>query len=214
MRPPIGLLHDERGLDLARRDDAIDLRLGLAKNGDRAARRAQRALGALLIGNRGLIVVLIDALDRVQRLGAVQCAARLLERRRRRDEIRLRGDEIGALDREEHLALLDRIAEIREGLNDAALIGREHLDVQVLVEIDVADGLLFGRELALGDRSHADRVQLRVRQRHRVRPRRRGRLTGRRRRRSGARGGTGCPGARSEVHCGAENRKAGDRCQR
>jgi len=127
------------------------------------ARRPQGSLGAHLIGNGRLIVVLIDALDRIQRLGAVECAGRLVERRRRRNEARLRGDEIGTFNGEQHLSLLDFVAEIWDGLNDAPLIGCEHLDIQVFVEIDVPDGLLFNGKLALRDRPYADRMQLRVR---------------------------------------------------
>ncbi len=61
MRPVIGLLTMSAVLDLARRDDMIDLGLGLAENGDSMARCAQCALGTLLTGDRGLVVVLVDA---------------------------------------------------------------------------------------------------------------------------------------------------------
>ena len=59
----------------------------------------------------------------------------------------------GALDREQDLILLHLIAQVRKGADDAALIRREHRDGRVLVEIDVADGLLLHEELALARRA-------------------------------------------------------------
>ena len=59
----------------------------------RAGRSAPSA--ALLSRDRGLIVILIDALHRIELLGAVQGAAGLVQRRRRGDQVRLRGKKSG-----------------------------------------------------------------------------------------------------------------------
>lgn len=155
-------LDEERRLDLPRRDDVIDLRLGLAKDRDCISSRAQGSLRALLVGNRGLIIVLIDAFRGIQHPRAPQGARCLIERCRSRNEVRLRGNKIGAFYREKDLAFLDLIAEIAERLDEPALIGCEDLHAPVLVEIDVADGLFLDAKLAIDDGCDFDRAELRV----------------------------------------------------
>ena len=50
--------HDERRVDLAVRDDLVDLGIGLAEHFDRRARRPVGAFGGLLVGNRLLVILL------------------------------------------------------------------------------------------------------------------------------------------------------------
>ena len=61
---------------------------------------------------------------------------------------RFRLKQIGAVDREQDVAGLDLVADVVERLEDLSRILREHLNQQILVEVDGADGGLQKREVA------------------------------------------------------------------
>ena len=54
--------------------------------------------------------------------------------------------EIGAVDGEKDLVLLHGLPDADEGPQDTALIGGENLGQKLLIEIDIADGLLLLRK--------------------------------------------------------------------
>ena len=64
-------------------------------------------------------------------------------------------EKIGTVDGEQHLILLDLVADIGNGGDDAALVGREDLRQHVLIEIDVADRLPLDDEGSRSDDADA-----------------------------------------------------------
>jgi hypothetical protein len=97
-------------------------------------------------------------------LEARQVAGGQLQHARRCDQVRLGRQQVGAVDGVQGLALLHVIADLGQQADDPALIGREHLQRHVLIEVDAADGLLLDRKLVLSDRLDLHRSQLRIRQ--------------------------------------------------
>ncbi len=106
-------------------------------------------LGALLIGHRLVVILLRNALHRIEVLGSGQRPARQPQDTSRGDQGQFGLNKVRAVDREQRLALLDVIAHLGEQGDDPALIVREDLRFHVLVEVNAADGLvLHGKHLA------------------------------------------------------------------
>jgi hypothetical protein len=80
------------------------------------------------------------------------------------EQRRFRLKQIGAVDREQRVARLHFVADVVEGFENFALILREYLNEQILVEVDGADGRFQKREVARDDGSGLQRTRLLVRQ--------------------------------------------------
>ena len=151
IRPEIGLGTSKRGIDLAVGHDLLDLRVGLAEDAHRILGGLEVAFGGLLIGRR-LIDVLLRAaacLEEVER--AREHPLLQFENAGGGQQRRFRLKQIGAVDREQRVACLHFIADVVEGFENFALILREYLNEQILVEVDGADGCFQKREIARGD---------------------------------------------------------------
>ena len=169
--------HDERRVGDAIGDDAVDVGVGLAEQAHRVTRRAQIALGGLLVRGRLLHVVLRHRACRVETAQAVQILAVEFQYAGSGDQGRLGLQQVGAVDGEQRLAFFHVVAHLGEQRDDPALIGREDLHRHVLIEVDAADRLLLDGKVALLDRCDLDRIELRIGQVHAV-----GTRTGRARR--------------------------------
>ena len=105
--------HDQGRVGHAIGDDAIDLGVGLAEDAHRVARRAQIAFGGLLVGNRLFQIFLRYGERLVELAKARQIARGQLQHASGGDQVQLGCQQIGAVDREQRLPLLDVVPDWR-----------------------------------------------------------------------------------------------------
>ena len=96
-------------------------------------------------------------------LQARQVAVGELQDACRRDQGRAGLQQVGAVDGEQELALLDLVADLGEQPDDPSLVGGEDLGQQLLVEIDAADRALLDGKVTLLDRCDLDGFELGLR---------------------------------------------------
>lgn len=121
---PAQATSDQDGIDLAVRQDTVDLRVRLAEDAHRVTRGLEITLGGLLIGGR-LVHILLGSAAGLQKLfDARQRPGLKFEHAGTGEQRGLRGQQIGAVDGEQRLAFLDLIADVEERIDDPARIGR------------------------------------------------------------------------------------------
>ena len=133
-------------------DDVVDFRIRLAENAHGVARRFQRALGRHLVGGGLIHGLLRGAAEGFHLLRAHEGDILQPQHARRGDQRRLRVQKIGTVDREENLVFLHFVTDVGIGFDDAALIGREDLHQEILIEVDVADSAPLRNERRRTDR--------------------------------------------------------------
>jgi hypothetical protein len=84
-----GTRHDKQGIDLARRNIAVDLGFRLAEHPHGVPRRLQCSFRALLIGYRLFQVLLGNSLQLIELSRPDQCTRGQVKHARRRDQVRL-----------------------------------------------------------------------------------------------------------------------------
>jgi hypothetical protein len=113
--------HDQRRIGLAILDDHIDLGIGLAENAHGIARRTQRTLGGLLVGNSLFQVLLRDCSRLIKLLEARQIAGGQIQYALRGNQVRVGREQVRAVDGKQSLALLHLVADPGEQIDDLAL---------------------------------------------------------------------------------------------
>mmetsp|Transcript_5519 Transcript_5519/g.13311 ORF Transcript_5519/g.13311 Transcript_5519/m.13311 type:complete len:337 (-) Transcript_5519:3243-4253(-) len=134
--------------------DLVDVGAVQSEQAQRLARRAVGAFGGLLVRNVLLQFPLRDALPGGQALGALQRLGAGLQVAGCRDQGGRGLGQIRNLHRIQQLALAHLVTGTCQHPADPALVGREHLDRMVLVEVNHAEGLAPSLEGAALDAAH------------------------------------------------------------
>jgi hypothetical protein len=154
--------HDQSRIGHAFGHDLVHLPFALAEDPHGVARRPKVTFCGLLIGNRLLQIVLRNRARLVELLEALQIAGGQIQHAGCGDQVRVGREQVGTVDGEQGLALLDFIADFGEQVHDFALIGREHLDGELFVEVDAAHCHPLDRENMFSDRLDLNRGELLV----------------------------------------------------
>ena len=131
-----GAGNDQRGVHFALGDHSGDIAVVFAEDAHGIASGLQRALGAHVVGDGLLIVLLRHAFVGIQVLRARQGRRGEICLARSGDERRLRLKQVGAVDGVQRPTPRHVVADVGEGLDDAPRVGREHLHRGVLIEVD------------------------------------------------------------------------------
>ena len=152
--------YDQGRIDLPRRDHLVDFAIGFAEYQDCVPRGFERAFGGLLVGGGLFQFSHGNSIGPAESFCPRQFLAGQIERRRGANQGRFGLNEIGTFDRIKRLALLDVVSNLREGIDDGALVRGKDLHRQIFVEIDAAHGVVLHRKQIRSHRLDFDRLQL------------------------------------------------------